>query len=73
VFLAPLLAVLVGVASAYLPAWTGIKAIYVVSSAFALSFWILVGMGPDLKVWRLTGNHRITRKVFQQREMVRTA
>ena len=36
-----------------------IDPIYVVPIALTLTWWITVGMGPSLEVWRLTGNHRI--------------
>ena len=70
VFAAPLLALAVGVASWYAATWTGAELIVVLAAAIMLNWWILLGMGPSLKAWRLTGNHRITRGLFQK-EMVR--
>jgi hypothetical protein len=59
VFIAPLLAGLVAVAARFASASTEIPPIVVTSVAFALTWSILLGVGPTLQAWRLTGNHRI--------------
>jgi hypothetical protein len=59
VFVAPLIAVIVpALMNAYRPA--GIPDDIFHPAAVAAGLLALLGMGPDLKVWRLTGNHRIS-------------
>ena len=72
IFVAPLLALLVGVAAWYLPRWVHVDSLIIVSMGVTLCWWFLLGMGPSLREWRLTGNHRITRGVFVQKALVRT-
>jgi hypothetical protein len=58
VFVAPLTAVIVpALMNAYRPA--GIPDDIFHPTAVAAGLLAILGMGPDLKVWRLTGNHRI--------------
>ena len=59
VFIAPLCAVLVAVAAGLAYAVSGVDSRVTVPIAFTLVWWILLGMGPSLREWRLTGNHRI--------------
>jgi hypothetical protein len=59
IFLAPFLALLVGCS---LPAFfglVGIEPILASSLTLSLCLFTLLGMGPSLKGWRLTGHHRI--------------
>ncbi len=63
VFVAPLLAALVGVIAWYLRVHTGMESALVMPMALVLTLWILLGTGPDLKTWCLTGNHRIVRGI----------
>jgi hypothetical protein len=77
VFVAPLLALLVAVplgcvALAAAPILGGYGSETLLSAAVTLTWWILVGMGPGLEAWRLTGNCRIVRSRFQK-DMVGTA
>lgn len=59
VFVAPLLAILVGLAAWIVPFATGFDPLVTTPIAFDLTLWILLGMGPSLQAWRLTGSHRI--------------
>ncbi len=60
VIVAPFCALVVGVAAWYVPGWLGgIDPLWVSPPAFILIWWILMGMPPSLREWRLTGNHRI--------------
>jgi hypothetical protein len=67
VFVAPLLTVGVGAAALYVPRATGIDSLWTTPIAFALTWWVIFGMGPPLQPWRLTGNHRISPGVFSAR------
>jgi hypothetical protein len=58
VFVAPLLAILVATAAGALARW-GIDSFWTMPIAFAVTWWVLLGLGPSLPAWRLTGNHRI--------------
>jgi hypothetical protein len=60
VFIAPLLVVTVTAAAYLIALWSGLDRLVVASVAVGLSWWILLGMGPSLQTWRLTGNHRIS-------------
>jgi hypothetical protein len=60
VFVAPLLSLLVAVAAWFVPMWTGLPRLMVTPVAVTLTWWILFGMGPTLRTWRLTGNHRMS-------------
>ena len=59
VFAAPALAIVVGVAAWYIPRLTALDPLVTTPIAFDLTLWTLLGMGPGLRAWRLTGNHRI--------------
>ncbi len=59
IFLAPLLALLVGCSLPAFFALAGIEPILACSVTLSLCLFILMGMGPSLKAWRLTGHHRI--------------
>jgi hypothetical protein len=72
VLVAPLLAIMVLVAASNIVMWTKIDSIITLSIAAALTWWILLGVGPSLKTWRLTGHHRIVRSIFQK-DMVQTS
>jgi hypothetical protein len=72
VFVAPLLAIMVGVAASNLIVWTTINSMIIVPVSATLTWWILFGVGPSLQTWRLTGNHRIARGIFQK-DMVQTS
>ena len=61
VLVAPLLAVLAFVAAHYLPLWTGLPELIALPMGVTAVCWILLGMGPSLNDWRLTGNHRIVK------------
>jgi hypothetical protein len=60
VFVAPLLTVAVCTAAWYFPISTGVDSLWTTPFAFAAGWLVLLGMGPSLQVWRLTGNHRIS-------------
>jgi hypothetical protein len=60
VFVAPLLTILVGLVAWLVPAVTGVDSLLVTPLAFALVWWVILGMGPSLRTWRLSGNHRIS-------------
>lgn len=64
VFLAPILALIVGSAAWKVPGWLGVNPIFVTPFAFVLVWWIIYAMPPSLKQWRLTGNHRIAPAVM---------
>jgi hypothetical protein len=59
VFVAPLLALLVGSAVPVVPGLADVPSLVVTPIGFAVTWWILFGMGPSLQLWRLTGNHRV--------------
>jgi hypothetical protein len=59
IFLAPLLALLVGWSFPEILALVGIEPILASSLTLSLCLFTLLGMGPSLKAWRLTGHHRI--------------
>lgn len=59
VFVAPLLVVLIAVVAVYLVFLTHMHAGIVFSTTLALNVFVLLGVGPGLDTWRLTGNHRI--------------
>lgn len=61
VFVAPLLAVLVFVAVLALPLWSGVPELIALPIGVMASTWIVIGMGPGLNDWHLTGNHRIVK------------
>jgi hypothetical protein len=63
VFVAPLLAIVVGVSAWVVPRLTALDPLVTTPIAFDLTLWILLGVGPGLQVWRLTGNHRIVQGV----------
>jgi hypothetical protein len=71
VFVAPLLSLIVAAAAWYVPEWTPADRTITIAVAICVNVWVLFGMGPSLKSWRLTGNHRITRGIFQK-DVVRT-
>jgi hypothetical protein len=60
VFIAPLIAVLVGSVGSWFGGWCGVN-FFVVTGPItaAVSLFIVLGLGPDFATWRLTGNHRI--------------
>jgi hypothetical protein len=60
VFVAPLLGILVGIAAWFLPSAIGVDSLWVTPIACCVACWILLGMGPSVRIWRLTGNHRIS-------------
>jgi hypothetical protein len=64
VFIAPQLAVLMFVAAATLPFWSGVSHPIAASIGVMASWWILFGMGPSLDAWRFTGSHRIVKGVL---------
>jgi hypothetical protein len=59
VFVAPFLAALIGAAMVGVTSCSGLQPLIFTSLGIALSVWILLGVGPGLDAWRLTGNHRI--------------
>jgi hypothetical protein len=59
VFVAPIVCILIGVAAYHAPGWTDWPPLLVTPVAVTLTWWALFGMGPSLRTWRLTGNHRI--------------
>ena len=68
VFVAPVLALMVGVAAWFVVHQAGWDAAVVQPIALTLTIWITFGIGPSPRVWQLTGNHRIVAGViFQQR------
>jgi len=71
VFAAPLLAVVVGVAALVVPRLTGLDPLLTIPVAFDLTLWILLGMGPSLQAWRLTGNHRIVPGIARGSQLTR--
>jgi hypothetical protein len=59
VYVAPLLATFVGVAYLVLNGPLGPSEPASASAAGAVAVFISLGMGPDLRTWRLTGTHRV--------------
>jgi hypothetical protein len=59
VFVAPLLAGALGLMILWACRFFGGDLLYGGPAAVTISSLILLGMGPTLKAWRLTGNHRI--------------
>jgi hypothetical protein len=67
VFVAPLLAIITLVIMRMLLLWSNIPALFILPIGLMVSWWILLGMGPSLNAWRLTGNHRIVKgMMFEQ-------
>lgn len=59
VFVAPFLALAAAYVSVNeLPFWMGIPNLLALPIGVTVTWWILFGMGPGLKSWQLTGNHR---------------
>jgi hypothetical protein len=69
VLVAPFAAFGVGLLIADIPTWAGFDPFYAFPLAIAAACWILLGMGPSLKVWRLTGAHRIVPGISHAGEM----
>jgi hypothetical protein len=66
VFVAPLLTILVALAAWLVPVFTGLNSLATAPVALALGVWILLGMSPSLRAWRLTGHHRIVGGLWTQ-------
>jgi hypothetical protein len=60
VFVAPLLVLLIGAGCGAMTWWTSVPLIATWSISVVLIIWVLLGVGPTLEVWRLTGKHRVT-------------
>lgn len=63
VFIAPLLTLVVLAVTNTTSLGSGINHLIAVSIGLTVSLWILLGMGPSLDSWRLTGNHRIVKGI----------
>jgi hypothetical protein len=59
VFVAPLLVAVLAASSGYLRSWTGLDLDIILPANLAVNVWLLLGLGPGLDAWRLTGYHRI--------------
>jgi len=59
VFVAPLLAALLGAMLLWVCWLYGVDLLFGGPPALSVSLVLVLGMGPTLKEWRLTGNHRI--------------
>jgi hypothetical protein len=64
VVLAPFAVLAVGIAAWYVPLWLEFNPIFATPIALAMMWWIIWGMPPSLRQWRLTGNHRIVPAVM---------
>jgi hypothetical protein len=60
VFVAPLLAILATTLLGAAAFALSVDGLVACPAIIAVDFFILVGLGPNLHAWRLTGNHRIT-------------
>jgi hypothetical protein len=59
VFVAPLLAFWVGVSLPLFLRLVGLHELVAMPLTLALTLFVVLAVGPDLKTWRLTGRHRI--------------
>jgi hypothetical protein len=65
VFVAPILAVSVAAALTSLALWFEWEPGFVAPVVMTLALVLLLGVGPELTAWRLTGNHRIVENGLQ--------
>jgi hypothetical protein len=71
VYIAPLATPLIGLACVWLPVTLGVSPLVATPATVATVLWLNLVLGPSLRDWHLTGNHRLAPEAFNPRTPTR--